>query len=256
MAEFRTGENTWIAQLGNLRNTIRQELIARQLEEALSAGPVPGEGTVLDVGCGQGTQALRLLQRGYTVTGVDPSAELRGLFEADAVAIARDVELHEGQIDDLGDVLGQRTFSVVCCHGVLMYLPDRAEAIAQLASHVSADGLFSFTVRNGHALAYRPGLRRDWAGAVAAFGSREYVNGIGVTAVADLLEDVEAHLDAVGFRIDRWFGVRMFNEGVPAEMQLPDSEDGDALLEAEYLAGSTDPYRWLGSQLHIIARRA
>ena len=48
-----------MARLGNLRNVVRQELVARQLEGAvadlLPARPL----TVLDVGCGQGTQALR-----------------------------------------------------------------------------------------------------------------------------------------------------------------------------------------------------
>ena len=54
MNDFAAGERRWIDGLGNLRNTIRQELIGRQLAPHANAGM-----TVLDVGCGQGTQALR-----------------------------------------------------------------------------------------------------------------------------------------------------------------------------------------------------
>jgi len=71
MSSFERGESRWIDRLGNLRNVIRQELIARQLSPEVRNGM-----TVLDVGCGQGTQALRLASAGCRVIGVDPSEEL------------------------------------------------------------------------------------------------------------------------------------------------------------------------------------
>ena len=71
---FRAGEQRWIDGLANLRNTIRQEMIRRQLAEHV-APPM----SVLDVGCGQGTQAIALARLGCCVTGIEPSSELRGL---------------------------------------------------------------------------------------------------------------------------------------------------------------------------------
>ena len=67
---FTVGEQKWQARLGKLRDVVRQELVARQLERELPAPPV----RIVDCGCGQGTQALRLARRGYDVTGVDASA--------------------------------------------------------------------------------------------------------------------------------------------------------------------------------------
>jgi 2-polyprenyl-3-methyl-5-hydroxy-6-metoxy-1,4-benzoquinol methylase len=55
----------------NLRDVVRQELVARQLQTHLPAVP-----RVLDIGCAQGTQALRLARQGHQVTGLDASAEL------------------------------------------------------------------------------------------------------------------------------------------------------------------------------------
>ena len=53
---FSAGEGNWQARLGKLRDVVRQEMVARQLERELPAPPV----RVIDLGCGQGTQALRL----------------------------------------------------------------------------------------------------------------------------------------------------------------------------------------------------
>ena len=90
MASFEPGEQRWVERLGNLRNVIRQEVIGRQLANHVAAGS-----TVLDVGYGQGTQALRLVRRGCAVTGVDPSAALLGRFGSDAAAEGLSVELVE-----------------------------------------------------------------------------------------------------------------------------------------------------------------
>jgi len=112
MAQFSGGEAVWIAKLGNLRNTIRQEVIARQLHQHLGH-----RRSVLDVGCGQGTQALRLLQRGCSVVGVEPSLALIELFSNDARKLELSPDIRHGGIDDLDAVLGSSRFDAVCAHG-------------------------------------------------------------------------------------------------------------------------------------------
>ena len=250
MAAFAAGEERWVRQLGNLRNTIRQEMIARQLAAHVEPGM-----TVLDVGCGQGTQAIRLAARGCEVTGVEPSDELRARCAADAALAGVEAEVLPGSLETVAEVVDGRRFDVVCAHGVLMYLPDRAPAIGALAARVCPGGLLSLTVRNGHALAMRPALRRDWAGALAAFDTDGYVNELGVAARADRLEDVTAELTASGVEVDAWYGVRVLNDAVPSSLPVPEDEDLAALLDAEEQAGRRDPYRWMASQLHLIGRR-
>jgi 2-polyprenyl-3-methyl-5-hydroxy-6-metoxy-1,4-benzoquinol methylase len=46
MGEFSAGEDTWTERLGNLRNTVRQELIGRHLDDHVRDGA-----SVLDMGC-------------------------------------------------------------------------------------------------------------------------------------------------------------------------------------------------------------
>src|SRR5580658_3887128 len=250
MSGFEPGEADWIEGLDKLRNVIRQELISRQLAPYAHRGM-----TVLDVGCGQGTQALRLARLGCQVTGVDRSPDLLDRFASAAAATGVSVELLEGELEALDRAVGDRRFDLVCAHGVLMYLRDRRGAIGALASRLGPGGHLSFTFRNGHALAMRPGLRRDWAGAISAFGTATYSNELGLVATAHRLEDIESDLAAVGLSALEWFGVRVFNDAIAVGTTLPPEEDLALLLEAEDMAGRRDPYRWMASQLHVVAAR-
>jgi len=68
MADFAAGHERWIAGLGGVRDVVRQALVARQLADHLEPDQALD---VLDVGCGQGTQAIALATAGHTGTGID-----------------------------------------------------------------------------------------------------------------------------------------------------------------------------------------
>jgi S-adenosylmethionine-dependent methyltransferase len=251
MTSFEPGERAWIERLGNLRNVVRQEVIARQI------APLVGKGTtVLDVGCGQGTQALRLASNGCDVTAIDPSSDLLDLCAEAALASGLEVELHQGRIEDLENVCGGRTFDLVCCHGVMMYLEDWRLAIRDLAERLASNGRMSVTFRNGHALAMRPGLRGDWVAALSAFDSTTYVNELGLAARARRSDEIEEALASAGLRPVTWYGVRVLTDAVANDVHPPDPETLAHLLDAEELAGAADPYKWVASQLHVIAESA
>ena len=247
MDGFGGGERLWVERLGSLRNTVRQTLIARQLQQHRRPG-----WTVLDVGCGQGTQALLLAQSGCRVVGVDPSADLLAL--AAAAKGQAPVEFRQGSLTDLPRLVGEQLFDLVCAHGLLMYLEDLDAALADLAARVVPGGLLSITFRNGDALAFRPGMRAQWTAALHAFDQATYINELGVQAQAHRLDDVLSRLERLGFGLVQWYGVRVFTD--PADSgEAPPAEELDELLEAEWLASCRDPYRGLGSQIHLVVRR-
>ena len=76
-SRWEAGRTAWLQRQSLLRNVVRQELVARQLAEHLPAPPA----TVVDVGAGQGTQALRLARLGFDVTAVEPDPQMRAEFE-------------------------------------------------------------------------------------------------------------------------------------------------------------------------------
>ncbi len=250
---FTVGEQKWQARLGKLRDVVRQELVARQLERELPAPPV----RIVDCGCGQGTQAFRLARRGYDVTGVDASADLLARFERDLAAepaeVRGRVRAERGMIENYAERAGVPRFPAVLCHGVLMYAEDPEPVLSALAALTGPGGVVSLLVRNGDALAMRPGLLGDWAACAEAFGSDRYANRIGVSARADRRADLADRLAGHGLEVTAWYGVQVFTDGA-ADSAAPPA-DLATLLACEERAGCTDPYRQVAALLHLIARR-
>lgn len=253
---FAGAEDQWRARLGKLRDVVRQELVARQLDAHLPPPPA----RVLDAGCGQGTQALRLARLGYQVTGLDTSTrlldQLRDDLAAEEPAVRRRLRVVPGSIEAMAELFTPAGFDAVLCHGVLMYLPDPVPALRAIAAVTAPGGLVSLLVRNGDGLAMRPGLLGDWASAREAFDTTAYANRIGRTARADRLGELTATLADHALAVRRWYGVRVFTDTAPDDAAPPAGADLATLLACEERAGRSDPYRHLAALLHIVAGRA
>lgn len=266
-AGFAGGAQSWLAKLGGLRNTVRQELVSRQLDEQLAQlfpEPSGAHGRrrlrVLDVGPGQGTQALRLARAGHLVTGLesDPRmlAALRAAVAAESPEVRERFAVLRGDGRETGRHFGPSCFDVVLCHGVLMYVPDPEPLLAALARVLAPGGLLSLLVRNGDALAMRPGLLGDWAGARDAFGSEAYTNRLGLASRADRREPLTAVLAGIGVPARAWYGVRVFTDAASDRARAPqDPGELALLLDAEERAGRTDPYRAVAALLHLCGVR-
>lgn len=258
--EFVPAEREWSARMETLRQIVRTEMVARQLAAHLPDPAADGSpARVLDIGCGQGTQALRLARRGFRVTGLDSSAELLGEFEA---ALRREpgdvrarVTLVTGDAEQVAEIFEPHAFDLVLCHGVLMYLPDPEALLASVAQVLALGGCFSLLVRNGDALALRPALAGDWATAAQAFDGAGYRNNLGLDARADRREELTAALARHGLIVTSWYGVRILTDHRGVNEPAPSDPDELALLlQCEERAGRTDPYRAIAALTHLIAR--
>ncbi len=253
---FGPGVDRWRRGLGQVRDAVRQELITRQLAPHLPE-PVGGRPpTVLDAGCGQGTQAIRLARAGYDVTAVDVSEELLGLARAEAEggpdAGAMRLRFEGADLLDLPPGYAGR-FDVVCCHGVLMYLPSLASGLDALVSAARPGGIISVVTRNRAGIAMRAGMSGDWRRARAGFDSRYYRNRLGIDGVrADEPEEVGQSLAHAGAERLTWYGVRLFTDHW-GPVETPD--DFTDLVEVEAEAGRRDPYRSVAALTHTIATR-
>ncbi|OLZ69264.1 SAM-dependent methyltransferase [Streptomyces sp. IMTB 2501] len=232
--------------------------MARQLDEQIAGRfPVGQRLRVLDVGMGQGTQALRLARLGHQVTGVeqDPTmiAAAREALAAQPEGIRARVRLVQGDGRDTGVHFLPGSFDVVLCHGVLMYVEEPDPLLAGLARMLAPGGLLSLLVRNGDALALRPGLSGDWAGSLAAFDTTAYRNRLGLDVRADRLAGLTATLAGIAAPLHAWYGVRVFTDTATDDTPIPD--DLETLLAAEERAGRTDPYRGVAALLHLCGVR-
>ncbi|MFE9607693.1 class I SAM-dependent methyltransferase [Streptomyces sp. NPDC006012] len=232
--------------------------MARQLDEQLAGRfPVGQRLRVLDVGMGQGTQALRLARAGHQVTGVERDARMiataHHALMAEPEGIRERFRIVQGDGQDTGVHFLPGSFDVVLCHGVLMYVTDPDPLVAGLARVLAPGGLLSLVVRNGDALAMRPGLAGDWAGALAAFDSTAYTNRLGLEARADRLEALTTTLAGIGAPLHAWYGVRVFTDLAADDAEAP--AELETLLAAEERAGRTDPYRGVAALLHLCGVR-
>ncbi|GAA2443510.1 class I SAM-dependent methyltransferase [Streptomyces glaucus] len=232
--------------------------MARQLEEQISARfPVGQRLRVLDVGMGRGTQALRLARAGHQVTGLEQDAAMiavaRETLAGEPEGIQERMRIIEGDGRETGAHFLPGSFDVVLCHGVLMYVEEPDPLLAGLARVLAHGGLLSLLVRNGDALAMRPGLSGDWAGALAAFGTTAYRNQLGLDVRADRLGALTDTLAGIGAPLHTWYGVRVFTDTAVAGAEVPD--DVEALLAVEERAGRTDPYRGVAALLHLCGVR-
>lgn len=251
------GAAAWCERLGTVRDVVRQELVAGQLAAHLpSTGRTVVPLRVLDVGCGQGTQALRLARMGHRVVGVDVDA---GLLEAARTTLTEEppeirsrVRLERVSLQDLSDRFAD-PFDAVCCHGVVMYLPSLAEAVDALAALLRPGGVLSLLTRNRAGIAMRAGMTGDWTAALEGFDARTYTNRLGLSDVrADDPDEVFTTLDQVGVQTVAWYGVRLFTDHWGDVNPADDLED---LIAAEEAAGRRDPYRRLAALTHTIGIR-
>ncbi|MFD8220214.1 class I SAM-dependent methyltransferase [Streptomyces sp. NPDC059697] len=232
--------------------------MARQLDEQIAGRfPVGQRLRVLDVGMGQGTQALRLARAGHQVTGLEQDAKMlavaREALAAEPEGIRSRVRLIEGDGRETGVHFLPGSFDVVLCHGVLMYVEEPDPLLAGLARMLAPGGLLSLLVRNADALAMRPGLSGDWTATLAAFDTDAYVNRLGLAVRADRLATLTSTLAGIGAALHAWYGVRVFTDTAPDGTSVP--EDVETLLAAEERAGRTDPYRQVAALLHLCGVR-
>ncbi|MEV6761171.1 methyltransferase domain-containing protein [Streptomyces sp. NPDC051105] len=232
--------------------------MARQLDEQIAGRfPVGQRLRVLDVGMGQGTQALRLARAGHQVTGIEREptmiAAAREALAGEPEGIRERVRIVEGDGRDTGVHFLPGSFDVVLCHGVLMYVEEPDALLAGLARMLAPGGLLSLLVRNADALAMRPGLSGDWAGAMGAFDTCSYRNRLGLEVRADRLTTLTAALAGIGAPLHSWYGVRVFTDTAADGAEPPAGLE--TLLAAEERAGRTDPYRAVAALLHLCGVR-
>ncbi len=98
----------------------------------------------LDVGCGAGLLAEPLARLGAQMTGVDAAAENVAAARAHAEGAGLAIDYRAGELSALG--LGK--FDLVTAMEVIEHVADKRAFAAQLAAHLSDDGLLVLSTPN------------------------------------------------------------------------------------------------------------
>jgi S-adenosylmethionine-dependent methyltransferase len=125
---------------------LRYRIAAANLSAHLPAGRLE----VLDVGGGNGLDAVALAELGHRVTIVDVSAPSLAAAEAlaDARGLGDRIRVLAAGFEDLDGAFGPGGFDVVLCHNVIQYLPTPRQAITMLPAQLNTDGRLSVIAPN------------------------------------------------------------------------------------------------------------
>jgi SAM-dependent methyltransferase len=243
----------YLGQFVTLRGIVRAHLVHRQLLEHLPSGPLH----IVDVGGGDGREAVELAKLGHQVDLVDPSPDMlaraRERLAAAGEDVARRVSLLEASADEVAGLLGGGGHDVVLCHGVIMHLPEPAPLVRALVDLARpGGGLVSLLAKNAVPLAWRPALQGRWSDALAVLDKDRDVGGLGVVTRGDTVESLTGLFAANGAEVLAWYGVRTVTDHL-GEIRPP--ADLADILELEWDVGRRDPYRRMARLIHVFARR-
>jgi len=244
LAEWRAWtEAPW----GRIRFAVVAETLRRQAAEL--GGPL----RVLDVGGGDGGDAIPLARAGHDVTVVDPAPEW--LAEARHRADEAGVPLTTvtGGLDDL-PVAGP--YDLVLCHFVLHYRPAEAGDVARLAAVVRPGGRLSVMAPNPAAMVL---MRLTRGGPEAALDELASATRRSVTfdheARKITAEAIADEMTAAGLAPVARYGTRIANDLLTDDRAKHDPAYFSRLLELELALCDREPFLRVGGMWQLVAER-
>ncbi|MCP5006040.1 MAG: class I SAM-dependent methyltransferase [Planctomycetes bacterium] len=179
------------------RNIFKQCLSARRLIEIL-IDTIPGDGRVLEAGCGTALLSLLLADYGFDVTALDLTDEIIDYAKKRICVDNVKLKIMKGDIFRLSSLFEERYFDVVCNSGVMEHFQDE-DIVRGLVEQKKVSKKVIFNVPNnrnvlteGHFGDERFLCNRKWVSLIknAGFKSVRVYGGYYVTRPAYLLPGI------------------------------------------------------------------
>lgn len=231
---------------GRIRYTVVEEILRRQCADL-------GDGLrILDVGGGDGMDALPLALAGHDVTILDPSESWLAEAKRRAAEAGTSLTTLVGGLDDLPD--GE--WDLVLCHFVLHYRPTAAGDVRRLAAAVRPGGRLSVMVPNPASMVLRQLVT---GGPEAALTELRADVKRAVTFDHDVrkvsMDDLEAEVVSAGLEITGRFGTRIANDLLTDDAAKNDPAYFDRLLELERELCDQEPFVRIAGMYQLVAER-
>lgn len=233
---------------------IRYAVVAHTLGRVL---PVGGSGLrILDVGGGDGTDALALARAGHHVTVLDTASGMVRLARETAAeeGLTEAVSAVDGSLDDLAG-WPEGGFDAVLCHFLLQYRQDTQADIRLLARVLRSGGLLSLIAPNPAGLVLAAAVR---GGPSAAEGElkRDVTHTVTFNQDVRKIDYQEALrlLGEEGFTVEGQYGGRCVNDLITDDAAKWNPDYYAELERLEIALSDTEPYKFVGQFWHLVAR--
>ena len=115
------------------------------LDELIELCPASPEKTVLDIGCGEGKDAVYMAQKGYSVTAFDLTEN--GIRKTNKLATDRGVDI-DAYVEDVNTFKIDKQFDIIYSTGTVQYLFDenKKEFFEKINAITKPGGIVYFNV--------------------------------------------------------------------------------------------------------------
>lgn len=251
LADWRAwAEAPW----GRIRFAVVEETLRRQVLE-LGGGPL----RVLDVGGGDGRDAVPLATAGHHVTIVDPAPQWleEARHRAEAAGVGDGIATRTGSLDGLDAVDGlARDFDLVLCHNVVHYRSPGPADAARLAALVRPGGRVSVMAPNPHGRVVMALTRKGPAAALAELDADTMPsNTFDQTARKVAAEEMGQELIAAGLRVVHRYGARIANDCLADDRPKHDPAYFADLVRLELALCDREPFLRMGGMWQLVAEK-
>jgi S-adenosylmethionine-dependent methyltransferase len=151
LERFRKGAEKYASYLETPEGRLRLDLGFANLEEFLPQTRAKSSLRALDLGCGTGSNGLRLARLGLHVTLLDSSPAMLDIAKqaAEQAGISRNIELKHGDADQVATLFDAGSFDVILCHNILEFVEDPGAVLRGAARALrDSSAILSVLVRN------------------------------------------------------------------------------------------------------------
>ena len=212
---------------------------------------------ILDLGGGNGVEALPLAAQGHHVTIVDYSSAM--LEAAERAARARGLETHltlyQAEVAALPDLFTEARFDLVLCHNLLQYVESPTATIELLGPLLRPHGLLSIICPNPASEAYRLAMQHDLHAAHDQLhATSAHANLFGVEVQRFTAEQLIQWLARAGLELLGQYGIRCICDYLQDNERKADPAFFAQLEQLEIAMSDTYPYYLLARFMQLIAR--
>lgn len=213
---------------------------------------------VLDIGGGDGMDAIHFASLGHSVTLTDcsPTMLSEARKSAEKQGIAERLALYQTGPEAIPDLFQDQRFDLILCHMMIEFVPDARSLLRKACKLLATKGLLSVLDTNRYSDVYMQAFQKNsLSGARNAVGAKEYyhpwVNRLTPRFTADELIE---QLDQCGCSLAAHYGVLNVCAYLPNAPKFNPKYYGE-LEELEYRLTDTYPYYLLARFFQLIVRK-